>query len=166
MTLFTGKHKICVLAVSCLIIILSSCNSRQAETFDTETLDLFEAFFRYKFDNNYSGAQQDAQAYFLTIEGEDPSPEFLARFKEHSPPVKMGSEFVMGGSLVEGKGMVDGNGLLFRIDSYKWIGSSKNRAEIVGGYDEGNLSWSGASYIWMRKKGKWELEVAGPILVG
>lgn len=91
------KPKICVLAVSCLAItILSSCGDLQDETPDPEILDLFETFFRYKFENNASAQQQDAEAYFLEIEGEDPSPEFLARFKGHSPPVKKGSEFVMG----------------------------------------------------------------------
>ena len=165
-TLFTRKYKMYVLTVSCLIMILSSCGNRQAETFDIETLDLFEAFFRYKFDNNYSGAQQNAETYFLQIDGEDPTPEFLARFEGHSPPVKKGSEFVMGGSIVEGGGVAEGNGLLFYIRSYKWIGSSKNRAEIVGGYSEGNVSWSGASYTWVKKEGKWELEAAGPILIG
>ena len=56
----------CVLAVSCLaVIILSSCGDLQDETPDPETLDLFEVFFRYKFENNSSGQKQDAEAYFL-----------------------------------------------------------------------------------------------------
>ena len=101
MTLFKRKQKMCVLAVSCLAItILSSCGDLPDETPDPEILDLFETFFRYKFENNASAQKQDAEAYFLEIEGENPSPEFLARFKGHSPPVKKGSEFVMGGGIV------------------------------------------------------------------
>ena len=97
MTLFKRKQKMCVLAVSCLAItILSSCGDVQDAVPDPKTLDLFETFFRYTFKNNGSGEKQNAEAYFLEIDGENPSPEFLARFKGHSPPVKKGSEFVMG----------------------------------------------------------------------
>ena len=165
MILFCRKHKICVLVVSCLAItILFSCGDREDETLDLETLepetlDLFEAFFRYKFDNNYSGAQQNAEAYFLEIDGEDPPPEFLARFEGHSPPVKKGSEFIMWSEFVRG------NGLLFRIDSYKRFGRFRNRAIISGGYSEGDLSASWASYIWVRRKGKWELKSVGSIAI-
>lgn len=153
----------CVLAVSCLAIaILSSCGALPDEAPDPEALDLFEVFFRYKFENNSSAQKQDAEAYFLEIEGEDPSPEFLARFKGHSPPVKKGSEFVMRGTIViEGEAPTEGSGLLFRIDSYKWIGLFGNCVKISGGYSEGGLSASWASYIWIRRKGKWELEFIG-----
>lgn len=163
MTLFKRKQKMCMLAVSCLsITILSSCGDLQDEVPDPEILDLFETFFRYKFENNSSAQKQDAEGYFLEIEGEDPSPEFFARFKGHSPPVKKGSEFVMGGSIViDGEAPTEGNGLLFRIDRYQWIGLFGNCVKISGGYSEGNLSASWASYIWIRRKGKWELEFIG-----
>ena len=153
----------CVLVVSCLAItILSSCGDLQDEIPDPEILDLFEVFFRYKFENNASAQKQDAEAYFLEIDGEDPSPEFLARFEGHSPPVKKGSEFVMESSIViEGEVPMEGNGLLFRIDSYRWVGLFKNCVKISGGYSEGELSASWASHIWIRRKGKWELEFIG-----
>ena len=157
----------CVLAVSYLaVIILSSCGDLQDETPDPETLDLFEVFFRYKFENNSSGQKQDAEAYFLEIKGEDPSPEFLARFKGHSPPVKKGSEFVPESSIaIEGKAPTEGNGLLFRIDSYRWISVFRNCVKISGGYSEAELSASWASYIWIRRNGKWELEFIGVVAV-
>lgn len=163
MTLFKRKQKMCVLAVSCLAItILSSCGDVQDAVPDPKTLDLFETFFRYTFENNGSAQKQDAEAYFLEIDGEDPSPEFLARFKGHSLPVKKGSEFVMGGSIaIEGEAPTESNGLLFRIDSYKRIGLFRNRVKISGGYSESNFSASWASYIWIRRKGKWELEFIG-----
>ena len=157
------KPKMRVLAVCCLAItILSSCGDLQDEVPDPEIFDLFEVFFRYKFENNSSGQQQDAEAYFLEIEGENPSPEFLERFKGHSPSVKKGSEFVMGGSIViEGETPMEGNGLLFRIDSYRWIGLFRNCVKISGGYSEDVLSASWASYIWIKRNGKWELEFIG-----
>ena len=156
----------CVLAVSCLAItLLSSCGDILSPGGDpqAEILDLFEAFFRYKFDNNHSGSQENAEAYFLEIQGEDPSPEFFARFKGHSPPVKNGSEFVLARSIeIEGETLIVGNGVLFRIDSYKRFGLFGNLAKVSGGYSKGDLSASWGSYIWVRRKGKWELEFVGP----
>ena len=147
------KYRLCVLTVYILaIVFFSSCAKLEGELlYQADTLDLFEAFFRYKFENNYSGQKKGADAYFLQIENKDPSPKFLGRFKKHSPPVKKGSEFVMG------------KGLLFRIDSYKQV--DKNSVEIRGGYEEGNLSASWATYLWVRKNGKWALKSVGPVIV-
>ena len=128
------------------VITLFSVFNRKAAT-----LDLSEAFFRYKFKNNFSGAQQNAEAYFLQIKEKDPPPELLARFKGHSPPVKKGSEFVNGSDKL--------NGILFKIDSYKWYG---NIVVINGGYYEGNLSASWTDYIWIQIAGKWILMFALP----
>ena len=179
MKLYGRKHKMCVLIVCLMtIVILSSCGKLKGELqgetlYKDDTLDLFEAFFRYKFENNYSGAQQNADAYFLRIEKKDPSPKFLGRFKKHSPPVKKGSEFVMGKDVYlwkqwaqlrkKGSEFVMGKGLLFQIRSYKQVG--RNSVEIRGGYYEGPLSASWATYIWVRKNGKWVLKSVGPVMV-
>ncbi len=61
-----------------------------------EMSDLFEAFFRYKFENNYSGAQQGAEGYFLQIEGKDPSPEFNGTFCRTLTTRKKGSGICIG----------------------------------------------------------------------
>ncbi|MDE0484561.1 MAG: hypothetical protein OXI67_18425 [Candidatus Poribacteria bacterium] len=157
MKLYGRKHKMCVLIVCLMtIVVLSSCGKLEGEPqseslYKDDTLDLFEAFFRYKFENNHSGVKQNADAYFLQIKKKDPSSEFLTRFKKHSPPVKMGSKFVVG------------KGILFRIDKYKQIG--RNSVEIRGGYYVGNLSASWAPYLWERKNGKWVLKSVGPVIV-
>ena len=76
----------CVSRLTCLAItILSSCGDLQDETPDPETLDLFEVFFRYKFQNNASAQKQEAEAYFLEIEGEDPSPANFLRDLRDTP---------------------------------------------------------------------------------
>ncbi len=95
-------------------------------------LDVCEAVFRYQFEHNASGVQQDAAAYFLTIRGEDPSPEFLARFAGHRPPVRPGSEFEVG------------KGLRFRVEGIEWRGDGS--ARVTGGYYEAGLSSSGNVY--------------------
>ncbi len=160
------KYTICVL-IADLGLIACSFIFFNLSTFgnNQKVLDAFEAFFRYKFENNDSGAQQNAEAYFLEIAGKDPSSDFLARFDGHAPRVKKGSEFIEGSMFLrEGEDIIENNGILFRIDSCKWVGLgwiTRNHVEIYGGYYEGWLSASGNSYIWVRKKGKWTLKSKG-----
>lgn len=171
------KCAICVLIADlilfvCVFLVIKLSPSENRP----ETLDLFEAFFRYKFGNNYSqGKNTDAYYYYLEIAGKDPSPEFMVRFDGHSPPVKKGSEFVEPELIkivdVESPDAepmdleVDvENGILFQIHSCKWVGLgwiTRNSVEIYGGYYEGWLSASRNSYIWVRKKGKWTLKSKG-----
>ncbi|MHC4388356.1 MAG: hypothetical protein ACYSX1_07090, partial [Planctomycetota bacterium] len=95
------------------------------------------------FEHNASAAQQNAAAYFLTINQQDAPAELLGRFAGHSPPVKPRSEFR------------EGNGLLFRIGSLVW--SDKRTVEIEGGYYEGNVSASGNTYVLQRQEGIWRV---------
>ena len=155
--------------IGCLFGVIHFTTSENRQ----EMSDLFEAFFRYKFENNHSGAQQGAEGYFLQIEGKDPSLEFMARFAGHSPPVRKGSEFVSEWVTIpqdDGTVLFSGrnNGLLFRIDSCQWVGwgwFTRDHVEICGGYDEASLSASSASYIWKRDRFGWALDSVGPVLV-
>ena len=47
--------------------------------------------------------------------------------------------------VIEGEAPIEGNGLLFRIDSYRWVGLFGNCVKISGGASEGELSASWAS---------------------
>jgi hypothetical protein len=109
---------------------------------ESQIPEIYEAVFRHLFQHNVSGAQQNAKGYFLTINGDDPTLEFLKRFEKHKPPVAAGSTF----KVLEG-------GLKFRIDSLKWI--DDDTAELQGGYYEGNLSASTNLYRVARKDGRW-----------
>ncbi len=111
------------------------------KTEQQENLDICEAVFRYQFKHNASGAKQNAKAYFLEILRKDPSPEFLARFKDNAPPVKKGSEFAIG------------KGLKFKVGGIKRLNDSK--VEVSGGYYEGGLSSSGCTYSVVLKDKKW-----------
>jgi hypothetical protein len=106
-----------------------------------QAMDIAEATFRYQFAHNASGQQQNAPAYFLTLFGHDPDPEFLARFKDHKPPVQKGSDFA------------EGKGLKFRVANIKRLSDTK--VEVSGGYYESGLSSSGNTYLLEFKDGKW-----------
>lgn len=112
---------------------------------ETEILQVFETLFRHQFQRNASAVQQNAKGYFLTIDQQDPTPEFLTRFAGHVPPVRKGSEFA-----------VEQEGVLFRVGAVKWIDDST--VEVHGGYYEGELSSSKNVYRLVRKDGKWVVE--------
>jgi len=138
--------KKCILFVAVLAVLIGCSKPQDAKikSEQQENLDICEAVFRYQFENNASAVQQKAKAYFLEIFQKDPSPEFLARFNGHNPPVKKGAEFAIG------------EGLKFRVDSIERI--DKNTVRVSGGYYEANLSSSGNIYTVVRKKGSWSIQ--------
>ena len=123
-----------------------------------EAFEAFEAFFRYQFIREGTSYQLEAEAYFLEIGGKDPPSEFMDRFSGHSPPTKNGSEFVS-------DDFENSDDLLFKIESWKWIGwgwLTRDHAEICGGYED-NFSGYYATYILKRDKKGWTLDRVGPI---
>lgn len=84
---------------------------------------------------------QEPPALFLSICGEDPSPEFLARFEDKPFSVTTGSEFAIG------------KGLAYGVNSIKRI--HKNRALVDGGYYVDGLGASGNIYTLVRKNDQW-----------
>ncbi len=157
------KQTICSLLVCLLLVLLNtSCsNKRKPEVLsekaleniyrETEKPEVFEAFFRYIFDNNYSAAQQKAKMYFIEIDGENPSRNFLKRFDKHSPEVRKGSQYRQG------------EGLLFWLKFTTWI--DNNTVKVQGGYDESGLSGSSAPYLLKKKDGKWSVTEVGPMII-
>lgn len=112
-----------------------------------EALDVSEAVFRYQFEHNSSATRQKAESYYLSLFGKDPDAKFLARFKDHKPPVKKGSEF-----------KVNWKSVKFRVDRIKRI--DKTSVKVKGGYYEGSTSASGNIYILKNEKGKWKVTKA------
>lgn len=111
-------------------------------TFEVATShDILEATFRYQFENNASGRQQKAKAYFLKVFEHDPPPAFLARFSDHRPLVHKGSQFTAG------------SGLLFEVAFMRC--PSHEIVEVFGGYYEGDLSSSMETYTLERNRDGW-----------
>ncbi len=151
-------HKKWYLVLAILIILLldTACILFLLDKYvPQETFNLFEAFFRFSMSgNNDSPSVQDAETYFLEIEGRDPPSEFMVRFAKHSPLVKKGSEFVADD--------FDNNMWhFFRIERWRWIGYGWDHAVISGGYDvPGSASrcGGGAVYIFRRGKKGWAFD--------
>ena len=114
--------------------------------------DIREAVFRYQFTHNASGQQQNAKAYFLSVgKDKDPSDDFMARFKDHKPPVKKRSQATGQFEVIDKK--TGERGLIFIASTINQLDDDK--VLVDGGYYEAGLSASGNTYTVERKNHKW-----------
>ena len=142
--------------------LLASCFVGDSNTACDSGDDLVEAALRFQFASNRSSIGDRAAVFFIAVEDEqDPGPGLLARFSDHSPPVRAQSDSTMS---EKGDRVLDPAtgkpSLIFRI--YKRTMLSNSEAIVEGGYYEANLS---ASWITMRAQcqdGTWRIEKIGP----
>jgi hypothetical protein len=111
-----------------------------------------EAVFRYLFWHNASSLQFGARVYYLSVGyDEDPTDEFISRFKGHTPPVKKLSLLKDELKVINRE---RGNwGLIFTVAIIQPL--TRNKVIVDGGYYEGPLSSSGNTYTVERVRGKW-----------
>ena len=114
--------------------------------------DIREAVFRYEFENNASGQKRNAKVYFLSL-GKDKETDdaFIARFKDHKPPVKKRSQSKEDFEVFDKE--TGERGLIFSAVTIKVVDA--NKVKVDGGYYEAQLSASGDVYTVERKDGKW-----------
>ena len=115
--------------------------------------DALEALFRHQFRNNASGAQQNAAAFCLEVEGRDAPPEFLRRFAGTRPEVKAASacEFRQVQVVDKASGRP---ALIHFVSDFACDG---NVCEARGGYREANLSSSINRYRLEYDDGRWKV---------
>ena len=110
---------------------------------ETES-NIAEIVLRHEFDNNGTGMRDKARAYCIEISDSDPSDKFLTRFKDHKPPVKKGSEFILG------------QDIKFSVYHFRWI---NNRiVDVEGSSYANNMNGTGHTYRIIRKKGRWVID--------
>ena len=100
-----------------------------------------ESFFRYLI-----GSRKTSSPIYLSIDGRNPSDDFMARFVDLKPPLRGVSE---GESTI--KGWIDRStgerGVVLSVNSVKW--SFGDRVEVDG---------SGGVYEVVRNRGRWNVE--------
>jgi len=148
-----------ILAGLMLTFAVSGCSSSiPASKIDPEVA---EATFRYQFEHNESGLKTAANVYCIGFSAEsaddrmtqDPSPDFLRRLSDVTPPVKAYSQCsrTVGQSVID---QVTGkSGLIFRIGFVKCADAS--HCEVEGGYYEANESASGNTYYLEKHDNEW-----------
>jgi hypothetical protein len=105
--------------------------------------DVLEAVFRYQFEHNASGIQQNAERYCLTLPSGMPDTAFLRRFEGNTPPVTAADQC----------DKTTGKDLFFEAKHVEWVNDGE--ATVHGGYWEGNLSSSGETFKVVREEGLW-----------
>ena len=124
--------------------------------------EIYKTVFKYQFEHNDSGQQQNTNIYFLSIMTysdsagrlihSDPNDNILNYFIDNQPPVKRFSKCKRS---ISGVFDIDTNerGLLFYISEIKWI--SSNQIEVKGGYFESGISSAGYTYYVKYLNGEW-----------
>jgi hypothetical protein len=115
------------------LLALACSPGKSTPTDLSEEDQIREVVFRYQFEFNASGLGEGATAYYLRLgQGRDPSPELLARFEGHAPPVKPLS-----------------------ATEIRWVGD--NEVEVDGGYDEASESAAASKYRVLREQDEWRV---------
>ncbi len=109
--------------------------------------DIRETVFRYQFQQYHAKGSRNFTIYLSVGDPEDPSDEFMKRFRRAMPFVKKSSEAVI--SPTEGVK----NGIILIAEEVKWTHS--DRAVVSGGYYIASLDAEGNLYTVQRDKGKW-----------
>lgn len=93
--------------------------------------------------------------YFISINGQDPSNDFVKRFQDLPRQIKKVSRCNQKkrylGSVVDKD--TKQNGIIFSADSIRWLGP--DQVEVDGGYHCGNLCGGGEVFSMQLQSGKW-----------
>jgi hypothetical protein len=142
------------LLLGCLLVLGFQENvpRSKVELTATDLDDIREAVFRYQFEHYAAGRQRRVKVYFLSF-GDDKEPDdtFLARFKDHKPPVKKRSQSKGGFEVTDKE--TGKRGLIFSAVTIKVVDA--NKVQVDGGSYEGVRSASGNVFTVERKDGKW-----------
>ena len=121
---------------------------------DAQQDNIRESAYRYLFRNNDSGLQQTARVFCISIQERDPSPSFLARFRNERIPViplNACSWRGLGGVSVRSSGE---EGLWFDMTAgIYWTNSFE--VYVDGSYYEAPLSAAGYTWRLIRRGNSW-----------
>ena len=136
-------------------IILASCSSIQFRSED-EVL-IAESVLKSLYGGNASAEQANKVGASLCVDGKDPPPEFLLRFKGLHPtalPCSASQYNEKLGELVR-RGTVNPM-ISFSVSEIKIV--SPTSATATGGYYEASLSSAGYSFKLTKVDGKWVVQ--------
>lgn len=127
--------------------------AKQTVSLTAEEMDIYEAAFRHIFTRNVSAAKQSAAAYFISIQGEDPTDLFLSRFSNNHPPVKRETRARTGRSNSVRDDVSGRKALSFSFEKIRYI--TRDIVEVDGGYFEAVLSASSQTLRLRRTEKGW-----------
>jgi hypothetical protein len=132
--------------------ILASVIHHQMEEWVSEG-DKDEAGARTKSDRTIASAL-NPKIFFISINGKDPTDEFLNRFRDIPRSIrKISSELPQKGPHTPKDRTTLLTGIIFSADTVKWL--DQDTAEVEGGYYCGGLCAAGITFNVRREAGKW-----------
>jgi len=112
--------------------------------------DIRETIFRYQF---AQFQHSSARAYFLVIEGQDPSDEFMQRFADSKSFIKKGSEARQAPhAVVSATGE---RGVVCDVGPVKWL--DEKSAEVIASFQVGKQSAAHFTVTLKWEHGKWKI---------
>jgi len=131
-------------------IVKGQSTSRPLPTIRQDN-DIREAVIRY-LAKDWAGQEL---VFFISVEGKDPSDEFMSRFKDLSNTVKVFSASKYEDSLIHDKS-TGRPGIVFAVEKVTWVTTKK--AELDGSYECGGLCAGGSRYRITFDGKKWVVE--------
>jgi hypothetical protein len=154
-----------------------ACNNSVADETSRATQEdaIREAVIRYQMDgwgssgdkveqdakdprDKYIAKRLNSRVYFVSVNGKDPSDEFLKRFQGVPRTVKRMSDAKQtkkpdGGWVIDKK--TKQPGIIFSANVIRWLNDSE--VEVDGGYHCGGLCASGEVFTVTLENGKWKV---------
>jgi hypothetical protein len=133
--------------------------------------DIHEAVLRYQIDRWYGDEKTDKAEkpsapeereienrlkpliVHISVNGKDPSPEFLARFKDSKRLIRPASE--ANREAMGKRSLMPSGKIIFSSGKIKWLSSAN--VKVDGGYYCGPLCASGEMFELRKRDGKWQV---------
>lgn len=125
--------------------------------------DVYEGALRHLFVHNYSALQNNAKAYFILLDGTNPSEAFLRRFKDNDIPVKTRSRSSDGflTEIVRDRDNLKNYGIIFMLERLTF--GTDGTATVTVKHYESPTSKSEVSYTLRQRGSRWEVISEKPI---
>lgn len=97
--------------------------------------------------------QLNSQIFFVSVNGKDPTDEFLKRLQSVPRVIKKQSRAQQKHEVTDKD--THTKGIIFRVDKIRW--TSDTEVEVEGGYDCGSLGAVGNLFTLRNEGGKWKV---------
>lgn len=161
---------VCLLAIA-LLLSVAFCQTPSADTKLADKQDVYSAVIRHQMEEWVKEGEKNAaeakteddkaiaqrlnfEIFFVSVEGKDPTDDFIDRFRDIPRTIKKASsEEPNKGPHTPVDKSTHRTGIIFSADTIRWL--SDNSAEVKGGYYCGGLCAAGITFKVKRENGKW-----------
>jgi len=133
-------------------VVTISCNAGKVVQVSDE--DIAEVVFRFQIERCYESSPP--KVYFLSLKRNNPTDDFMARFKDSKSPVRKRSQ--MTGEFIDAES--GERGIVVSVEKLSSISDTEFKVE--GGCVAGGLNGYGFIYSVIRERGTWKVKGSRP----